>query len=1465
MPPQHIPSEDVMDLTRDDSSTTLDGDSCNSNPRLENTIDLDALDQMKGFHQDDYMTEEDFQAFLSDRKSKASDLQGTNVPPMRSIQSFSTEGKTYRKGKTVESHNGDFLRITSVLEDTKSKEVFLEGYPLKRLSKVRGIFEQHLNEVVMLKEQNCYGLPSPGISTERLPLSNVSRIRNLIFTNAPFPSYSCREDPTSSKQSREYLREHGSLICRWKMTISFRPHTTRRRVWFEKCIERITLGETDTGFGLDELRLRRRFRGSTAKGGSCADWLPGEKEFDEAECIESQAGRSSGHRYTFGDAFCGAGGASRAAKAAGLRVDWGFDFEPTAIDSYKRNFFATRCEATPADVFISSISEIFQVDVLHLSPSCQPYSPLHTRPGRNDEMNQATFFAVGEIIKKTKPRMVVLENTFGLVDRWPEWLDAMVQFFTTLGFSLRWRVLNLAEYGLPQARRRLVVFASCPGERLPEYPQPTHGPGRLPFATVNDAISGIPQNSPNHSPQNVAKRNHPPYNSHLPLKNCITTAGSLDIHPNGQRSFTDRELACLQGFPLEHTFGPTKVKTQIGNAVPPLVFRVFFSHIRQALEQADGMAVNTGHASEAPNSDSDVKAVRDVNFDFPLIQKMTAVSVDHPWLKTPTMTTEPGFKELQGKISSALVKTTRTAGQIASDDLAFHRSINPEVDRLLDEQNKRLLALARDLNKSATAGTSTSPPQLTNLESVEDGWRDIVDVVDSLLERADACLDEFSGVIKKLAPSRQDEPSTANAKRLLSEREYRFQNIPKPQRLFNTVPKNDETTPFKPLLQLKPNAAVPLQDSLVTAIGLHGSTHYKHPYETEIAQSTYPDPAFVQSDPIPYLPFESTTAIWVDTPEAVQDMLQHLKAAKEIAVDLEHHDLHSYVGLVSLMQISTREKDWIVDTLVPWREDLQVLNEVFTDPRIIKVSYNSRSQPRLSDAVEQVFHGSNCDIVWLQRDLGLYVVSLFDTYHASKLLGYPRHGLAHLLQRFTDYVSDKRYQMADWRMRPLPQQMFDYARSDTHFLLFIYDNMRNELLMKSDITIAHGNLINNVHELSKAEALQRYERNFYDLEAGYGANGWNSLLKSTPGTFTRDQFAVYRAIHAWRDAVARTEDESINHILSNQALATIAREMPTEPSALLRHARSSHSVVKNSVSNLSNIIAKARVQGANGPNVWDLVKPRSHAHKSLAVADLAKDIHKANERAEQGESMTKITPASLSTSRFWGGILQGMWQSISDSKIPRRSDEPCLALPLPPLTAEIFETQGLNESSISAHETNDPGTRAKHRFLKKRKDYDEDVFVIKQFDGSKKRKPNEMQGGPEPIPEEDQSPRADCEVRGEVERLEIPLDDAEDKQAALEQRKRKQERKAQKKVLKEQKRQEELQQTNGEGNARMDGREMEAFDYENAPSVLHAQKEMGRQKGGRKGFDPYAKSLNAPKGMRKVQKEGPGRSMTYQS
>ena len=76
----------------------------------------------------------------------------------------------------------------------------------------------------------------------------------------------------------------------------------------------------------------------------------------------------------------------------------------------------------------------------------------------------------------------------------------------------------------------------------------------------------------------------------------------------------------------------------------------------------------------------------------------------------------------------------------------------------------------------------------------------------------------------------------------------------------------------------------------------------------------------------------------VDTLESLRSMLEELELAQVIAVDLEHHDEHSFIGLVSLMQISTRGKDWIIDTLKPWRLELHALNKVFANPNILKVS-----------------------------------------------------------------------------------------------------------------------------------------------------------------------------------------------------------------------------------------------------------------------------------------------------------------------------------------------------------------------------------------------------------------------------------------------------------------------------------------------------------------------------------------------
>lgn len=111
------------------------------------------------------------------------------------------------------------------------------------------------------------------------------------------------------------------------------------------------------------------------------------------------------------------------------------------------------------------------------------------------------------------------------------------------------------------------------------------------------------------------------------------------------------------------------------------------------------------------------------------------------------------FKSLQDEISKALVSTTRSATRIAGADIAFQRSLNPDVGTALDTQNGRLVHLAQRLLENAAASSDAVGPKLPDVESIDGNWRAVVDVIDSLLEKADTSLDEYTGVVKRLSPS----------------------------------------------------------------------------------------------------------------------------------------------------------------------------------------------------------------------------------------------------------------------------------------------------------------------------------------------------------------------------------------------------------------------------------------------------------------------------------------------------------------------------------------------------------------------------------------------------------------------------------------------------------------------------------------------------------------------------------------
>lgn len=174
---------------------------------------------------------------------------------------------------------------------------------------------------------------------------------------------------------------------------------------------------------------------------------------------------------------------------------------------------------------------------------------------------------------------------------------------------------------------------------------------------------------------------------------------------------------------------------------------------------------------------------------------------------------------------------------------------------------------------------------------------------------------------------------------------------------------------------------------------------YLHPYEFELSKF---EPSTKQLEMTQAkLPrkMENTAFELIEEKEQLTKLVYELRDANEVAVDVEHHSYRSFQGISCLIQLSTRTKDYIIDGL-KLRDDLYVLNEIFTNSNILKI-----------------FHGADLDIQWLQRDFALYIVNMFDTHQAAKILGLPRLSLAYLLKHFCDIDADKTYQLADWRIR----------------------------------------------------------------------------------------------------------------------------------------------------------------------------------------------------------------------------------------------------------------------------------------------------------------------------------------------------------------------------------------------------------------------------------------------------------------
>ena len=340
-------------------------------------------------------------------------------------------------------------------------------------------------------------------------------------------------------------------------------------------------------------QLKRTSLKPPEKSGRISDApRPSSSTNTSARSKENNPSPSKTRRYTIFDCFCGCGGWSRGAVMAGMRVVGGFDINENACDSYSRNFLGADVYIMSVDRFLAKEADFF-VDIIHISFVCKPWSPLHTRVGKDDEDNIATLYCVSDILEKMKPRILTIENTAGLLHHHPAVFRRMIQSITSKGYNVTWTVLKCADYGVPQLRKRLFVIASCPGEVLPNFPPPTHSKdpattGLKPWVTINEAIRHVPEKWVDHYLDEYEEPK-PPYSGAKITPTICTNPGNV-YHPSGRRQFTNREFMCLQTFPLCHKFGDAEIKVQNGNAVPPAMAHAILEHIKGFLLRADGLA-----------------------------------------------------------------------------------------------------------------------------------------------------------------------------------------------------------------------------------------------------------------------------------------------------------------------------------------------------------------------------------------------------------------------------------------------------------------------------------------------------------------------------------------------------------------------------------------------------------------------------------------------------------------------------------------------------------------------------------------------------------------------------------------------------------------------------------------------------------------------------------------------------------
>lgn len=332
------------------------------------------------------------------------------------------------------------------------------------------------------------------------------------------------------------------------------------------------------------------------------------------------------------DLFSGCGGLTTGLRKAGFHVLSAVEMEKSACAVYRLNHPETHLfETDISSLSVSAVKRTLaiqkgQLDLLAGCPPCQGFSTVRTLNGKRqviDDRNDLIFQFL-RLVKGLSPKAVMLENVPGLAE--DRRLKLFVGELESLGYTVQFQVVNVADYGVPQRRHRVVLLAGKAGpipfalksqrtvtvrdaiESLPPAGHSGDAVHDLPenrSERIQTLISSIPKNGGSRTdlPKDLQLECHKRCNGFKDVygrmawdqvaptltTGCFNPSKGRFLHPEENRTITIREAALLQTFPRRYKFpaelGKVTLATQIGNALPPEFVKRQAIVVRKYLEK----------------------------------------------------------------------------------------------------------------------------------------------------------------------------------------------------------------------------------------------------------------------------------------------------------------------------------------------------------------------------------------------------------------------------------------------------------------------------------------------------------------------------------------------------------------------------------------------------------------------------------------------------------------------------------------------------------------------------------------------------------------------------------------------------------------------------------------------------------------------------------------------------------------